>query len=259
MANCRSRILYGLILLRMTACYRSCSHKHTTSALVGHRCVTETEIYIPINGFERGHCILECMRRSPCTILNYNSMKNQCLLGNGTCVSLQPDAEYQVNVFSYRKRDGCLNWVSRADVSHPIATDACKWKPCLLGRLVSSLNMLPGRYRVDRRNRAQVISVLDGSNYREGDIEILNIESDCQVAWMSFTAGDAIPPHAVVGGYLASSGSALYIIMTQVIQDGSLSTMYGYYDPMASLGYIAIKNTVYTDIQMVMLVLLWSI
>ena len=258
MVNHRMRILYGLVLFCISAFCEECDQRHTAPELVGHRCVTETEIYFTIHGIDRYHCTLKCMRRSSCGILNYNFNKNQCFIGNGTCVSLQPNKEYQVNVLSPRKRDGCLKWVSSAELIHPVATNACQMIPCYVGRLVSPPNILPGRYRVTGQGEEIISTVLDGLNYNEDVMEILDVESDCQVAWMSFTSGDAIPPHAIVGGYIESSGSALYIIGGNVTQGGVLYTSYGYYDPVTTLGYTA-KGPVYTFVKMEMLVLLWSI
>ena len=181
--------------------------------MVGHRCVTETEIYFTTTGLERHRCTLECMRWSSCTIVYYNLTKDHCLIGSGTCVSLQVDKEYQVNVFSHRKRDGCLKWVSGAELIHPVGTSSCTLGSCHVGRLVSPPKILPGRYRVNKHG--------DWLKYGDGAVEALNVEPDCQVAWMYFTAGDVMPPHAIAGGYLAISRSALYIMEGNLLEDNT--------------------------------------
>ena len=136
-------ILYGLVLTWMQVVCDKCDQKHRTAAFVGYRCITETERYFIINGLERHHCILECMRRSNCTILNYTILKKTCFIGNDTCVALQPDVEYQTQVFNYIKRDRCVKWISSSDfhVSHPVRTNDCRANrasaPCYVGRIVS--------------------------------------------------------------------------------------------------------------------------
>ena len=101
---------------------------------------------------------------------------------------------------------------------------------------------------------AKCYYVLNGKSGFVEPMEILDVMPGCEVAWISFTAGDSIIHQAIVGGHLSSEdGIPLYVIKGPVGRDYSL----GYYDPISKMGYSqwggvnGIRN--YTDMKILQL------
>ena len=86
-------------------------------------------------------------------------------------------------------------------------------------------NILPGKYVPEEDT---LYSVLNGQTQVNGDIEIMDAHPDCQMVWVRFRQGDAIPDGAMKGDYLADTNTDLYIIKDKYPVDRWL---FGYYDP----------------------------
>ena len=200
-----------------------------------------------------------CITRTECSIINYNIQQKVCILGKAPCIVLEADEAFQLNYIGIVDRTECFRWVpsSSFDNVETVSSPNCHHREpnCYVGRLVSSFNVLPGKYL---RDALKVWTVFEGANVNSVDSdsnkEILDVRAGCQVTWMPFRAGDAVPKGAMKGGFLASNGATLYVIR------GSAETytgIFGYYDPEANIGLIA-HSGVESVTDMELLVVLWS-
>ena len=88
---------------------------------------------------------------------------------------------------------------------------------------MSPTHILPGKFQGIDDN---VYSVLYGNRHDIGIKEVLEVMPGCQVTWVAYTAGSAVPSGAVAGDYLADGvGSTLYVIQG-VVQQGYTVTGY---------------------------------
>ena len=246
--------LAALLHLRIYMCGYICHYKHTGPALVGFRCVTESEVYTNITGIIQPRmCTYHCIRRNDCSVVNYNFEQNTCHLSNDDCVVLEADDSFQVNYLGTRYRSECLQWLPSSafnnisTVSSPICHQT--HTTCYVGRMVSPPNVLPGKYLHERNT---IYTLLGGNSLSSGTSELLNVHTGCQVTWLPFSAGDTLPMGAVEGGFVASSGATLYVIRWPADQ----FTVFGYYDPHTAKGYLPYLAGVNLD-HMELLVLLW--
>ena len=229
-----------------------CQQKHTYQELIGHRCVTDSEVYTNITGVPQHICTYECMIRIDCSIVNYNIEQNTCHLSNDACSVLERDQAFQVNYLGNVQRSECLQWIptsalgSIGVVSNPYCHTISV--VCDIGRIVASPNVLPGTYFGDGN---RVWSMFDGNAFYSETGEILAVQAGCQVTWMPFSAGDTVPEGGVEGGFLASNGAILYVMRAPANQ----FIVFGYYDPVATIGYIP-YTAIKTVTEMELLVLL---
>ena len=148
-----SWMIIRMLLLCGWVIGETCRQKFGHDPLVGFRCVTETETYIRIT--TKPHtCIHQCVSTDNCTIVNYNVVNNTCFLSMDTCRVLQPDPEFYANTFSFAQhKHQCIRWISisEADATLTLVIQKCfEWggiRPCYLGRLLDSSNILPGKYQ----------------------------------------------------------------------------------------------------------------
>ena len=230
--------------------------------MVGYRCISENESYRSITGVHSYICRHICAQSNDCSITNYNTVENLCLISNDTCFFLQKDTDYQMNYISIRKRDSCIEWVSNSNFGQamPVISEDCDLlgseRPCYVGRRVSSNHSLPGKYHRHDIFEEGLWTVFNGQLYTTGDMEILDVHPDCQVTWMSFTAGDPVPFNAVIGGYMDGGDSILYVIRGKADHLGNMFTVFGYYFPETEQGYLEYYG-VHVLTVMDMLILMW--
>ena len=232
--------------------------------MVGYRCITQNELYRSITDVPFYICRHICAKSGDCSITNYNTVDNLCLISNDTCLFLQKDTDYQMNYISIRKRDSCIEWVSNFNFARaiPVISETCNQygseRPCYVGRHVSSSHILPGKYHRRNLYAENLWTVFNGPMGVTEAMEILDVQPDCQVTWMPFTAGDPVPFNAVVGGYMEGGDSMLYVIRAEVEHFGNMFTVFGYYFPEAERGYVEYVG-VHVLTVMDMLILIWYI
>ena len=239
-------------------CGDNCNSKITRPALTGFRCVTK--VYHNFTGIQAHTCTYLCITRKECTIVNYNIQQNVCHLSNGPCIVLEADDAFQVKYLGLVYRSDCFRWRTSSTFadSEMISSPNCHPTEniCYLGRLVSSSNVLPGKYL---HASGKVWTVFDGNEVNSVDgsstKEILDVRPGCQLTWMPFSTGDPIPVGAVEGGLLANNGAILYVMRGPA---ETYTGIFGYYDPKTPLGILPHKGTV-TVTEMELLVVLWSL
>ena len=142
------------------------------------------------------------------------------------------DTDNEVYYISTRKRNSCIKWVSNTNFveGNTVAIAACHLngaqRPCYVGRLKSPTNTLPGKYHLGSYGPEGVWTVFNGQGYTTGTME-LYVHSDSQVTWVPPTARDPVPFGAIVGGYLSSSDSKLYILRGMVQYEENAYTVIG--------------------------------
>ena len=250
-----------LVPICLISSSKECVTRYTHAALVGYRCITANEIYRNITGVQSHICTHLCMTREECFITNYNVPGKFCLIGNDACIALQKDIDYQMRFRMMRQRGSCGKWVPHSDFAQTrhVASNECNvygaQRPCYVGRLKSLTNTLPGKYQRRTNGPDGVWTILNGQKYTAGTIEVLDVQSDCHVTWMSFAAGDPIPHGAVNGGYLASRDSKLYVMRGKVQHGGSMYTVIGYYDTKTGRGYLEYEGShVLTEMDILILI-----
>ena len=95
--------------------------------------------------------------------------------------------------------------------------------------------------------------MLNGDSHKDGDKEIIQVNSGCPVFWAPFTVGSGFPDETVKGGYLADSSTDLYVI--RAVQGDF--TMFGYYNPVTAIGYVehwGVKEVTHMEL---LLFLIW--
>ena len=232
---------FNLLSLVILGC--CCAHVRTCrDAIVkkrpGHRCVTDEDASDRVS-VDRHECSMMCMHRAKCRNLNYNFVDKKCVLNEGSCLKLIPDEHFEAVFFEDAWKKICLRWVpSTGSVTTAmVPMSPCHslsiYYTCYVARLVTSTHILPGKYE-DAGDL--VYSVLHGNRHSSGNKQVLEVTPGCQVAWVPYVAGSAVPHGAVVGGYLADGvGSTLYVI-GGVVRQGY--TLIGYYDAALGNGWV---------------------
>ena len=194
-----------------------------------HRCVVSLENIISNKSAQHHICKTECIERRNCLFVNYNKAEGRCSLCQSSCIRLEADAQSDMAFFG-SKSELCLRWIPNVIDRNGML--ACGDDTCSshVGRALKDSHLLPGDVFTGILH-----TVLNGIKYKVPPMGHLDVMYGCQVIWVPFTAGDALPHQAVVGGYLSSEdGIPLYIVKGAFGNDYSN----GYYDPVAKMGYI---------------------
>ena len=222
-----------IIIHRFCECgFGDCQHK-LMEEKPAHRCDVSNENILSDTSAELRICKTECIHRANCRFLSYNTKEWACLLGQIAC-SLVPDDQSYV-AFIRTKADVCLRWVPSS--KQATGTVVCYDATCsfgYVGRLKANSHLLPGSVIDDT-----LLTVLKGKVFlfeAAEPKEVLYVLDGCEVAWVFFKAGDALPVDAVAGGYLSTGDDIpLYVIREDV--GNGYDYGFGYYDPTAKMGH----------------------
>ena len=103
-------------LTASTATGTSCLQIYTGPPRMGQRCITDTEVYRNLSAVPQERCMWHCLRDTSCMVINYNEAVRYCLLGQGPCVSLEPESGFIT--IPLTMQEPCLTWM-RQDVIPP--------------------------------------------------------------------------------------------------------------------------------------------
>ena len=205
----------------------TCKIRNTRDPILGLQCMTS----VTENVWDTSHpqCIWQCLRVEKCRYVNYKSDTGQCELGLGECESLQLAAGMMVNAFG-PPRHACVHWGSSGGPG---------WVPVratygYAARVVIEDVVIIGIFY---RNNGEFWSSTASERIgplKEADhnIEILSKATDCPLPWMSYTAGEPLPPGAVTGGR-HTDGSETYVV--KVWHNNGY--VVGYYHKNSALAY----------------------
>ena len=189
---------------------------------------------------DRHLCIIDCIRRYNCQLINYDRHKGRCFFSQGPCINLVRDEQYAVIFFGRLTAEQCLRWVPVGGhtVERMVSSPDCEENPafsepeCYVGRLKSAPHIIPGKFIPDQ---GIIYTILDGVQHTTGIQEILDVFPVCQTSWVSYTAGNVLPTKAVIGGHLQNENlSRLYVVRGPI--HGKI--IIGYYDIAARKAYI---------------------
>ena len=230
------------------------STRFTRPALLGYRCLTDSEVYDNITGVLPYTCVHRCVRRNNCSIVNYNIQENICHMNNDSCTLLIADPLFQVNYLSSTYRSECLKWVAASDFEYitPVGVSSDGLPTAYVSRLRWSSHVLPGKYI---RSENKVWAGMNNVEVTGADFEILAVRPGCQVTWMPFRAGETLPVGAVKGGYLSKKIFPLFVIRG-LTSYRFVILVPGYFDPGSDRGYLPLFRAQHVT-DMDILVLLW--
>ena len=215
--------------------------KYTHRAANGYYCASD---YISnYTAIEHQRCVAHCITNPYCWVLAYNSRGKYCLLGTHPCVTAEVDNDFRMMAFRKHEYLCCIQWVWSDGSSYPNRTveqvrpkyQAVARRPIDGEIYIGRSNPGSGNIYVARNDKA--------TNYP--DYYLLVVSEACSVAWVPYTAGNALPRGAVEAGYLNSLGG------TYCMRAGHKRYFYGYYAPSNGLGYYAwygSKTTTQMDI-----------
>ena len=223
----------------------------------GFRCATDAGVYINIASSLQHICVYSCVTRSDCVFVNYDILNGICYLSNAPCYEYVVDEYFEVTDLR-PEPPICIKWVpyGRYNSSNVVTASPCNaaswYATCAVGRAVLSTDKLLGKYHDSAR---RLWYVLNGDVIEKtDDLEILDVQEVCHVAWVPYSSGNALPERAVVGGYISGGGSAdtdLYVIRGRAFD----YTIIGHYNPKTLRGHIAYSGPQeITDMEMLTVV-----
>ena len=229
----------------------ACLQINTKNASVGLRCEDYAVAFYNRSSVPLKDCKLHCIQWRNCVGINYNHVRNYCLLFSSFCALAQPDDEFimlrYIDHVVYR--DECLRWLPFLDALPSggavfLRTVTGKIKQLLArGRIGQAV--IPGKLFT---GRLDLISVYNGdATWITDDIEYLDIHPACFGVWTYYDSrsGLGLPSGAVQGGWLRD-GTPLYV--------AQVSGSFGYYNPVsgqASISSGGVDNSRKMDILVV--------
>ena len=208
-----------------------CQQRHTQPPRVSHRCVTDTEMYANKTVKQR-HCMLLCMRDPSCQVINFNVMRNYCLLGHRSCLFLERDENYVT--IPMKITMPCLKWIPTAgnDIYKVISSQPSAITNVI--RVTKEENEIPGKWGVGWDIVHYAYKGEEKIDWKEA-AEFLTLSPVCTISWVPYdsASGQQLPVGAVIGGHL--NNGTLYIARTGSGQSPSHST--GYYDKSNGFGH----------------------
>ena len=243
-------------------CAEKCIYAPLSKPRGNIRCMTDTEDYVNLTSISRQQCKQTGLIRSY-SLINYNYDHAYCLMTNDRCIWLESAKGFEI-VYYGATGTHCLEWAPNTNYQQSLAHTVPSGSTFrAVGRYVRHFqaDVIPGFYYFYDTGLYVIGS--DGQAWFTMDItiarkEVLQVKPECQVAWMAYTAGDAIPAGAVLGGYWSlGSHSDLYVVR---VPDGAPgSYRFGFYDTFSQLGYVAVAGTNNMWQHMHMMILLWLV
>ena len=184
-------------------------------------------------------------------VINYNMADRYCLLGQETCLSLEPEIDFVT--IPMTMQEPCMTWVrqyaiqpSLNDIDNKV-TYPVKELPhnnIVIARAVLVSAKIPGKYHANKGHFA-----LDGevSEFSAGNYEILTISPRWNMSWIRYdsSSGNPLPVGAVIGGY--RDGHLLYVARKWDTHAGHSSRYAaGYYDNVDREGKVVYGLSVFT-------------
>ena len=258
-----SRIFFVfLVVYPPDICAEKCTHKKINRPRGDIRCVTGTEDDVNLTSISRHQCQQTGLIRSY-SLINYNYEHAYCLMTNDRCIWLEMANGFEM-VYYGATGAHCLEWVPNTkhqqSLAHSVPIGSIFRAVARYVRHVEA-DVIPGFFYF--HDNALYVVGINGQVWYSNDVtiarkEVFQVKPECQVAWMAYTAGDAIPAGAVLGGYRSlGSHSDLYVVR---VPDGAHgSYRFGFYDTSSQMGYVAVTGTNNMWQHMHIMILLWLV
>ena len=167
-------------------------------------------------------CSLTCVQSQRCEATIYDKTFGVCMLMSNPCVSL----ERRINHLYQSFMPECIKWVPTGGDYHGYWFLEGITHQSYVSCKTHEGNIIIGK----KTDHFYVISPIDNSVIIGGDYELLLVEPECTVTWMSHdtTSGQPIPRGALIGGILTATNTPLYV--ARLHSSGVVSG--GYYNPL---------------------------
>ena len=198
----------------------SCSRVDTRPAIDGMICQPFESRIITTVRLE--FCSLACIKSQRCEATIYDKTSGVCMLMNDPCFSLKPKFDHVYRSFMHE----CINWVPK-DGSYPAYWfSETKAERSYVSRKAHEGNIILGK----KTNRFYAISPIDNKVVVGGDYELLFVERQCSVKWVTHdtTSGHPLPKGALIGVILTATNTPLYVARLTV----SNRKIGGYFNPL---------------------------
>ena len=226
---------------------------------MGQRCITEKEVYRNHTDVPQERCMWHCWQNVSCTVINYNKVDSYCLLGQGPCVSLEPESDFVT--IPMTTQEPCMTWI-RQDTMPPSLDDfsdivmyPLQTNPdnkIVIARAILDLAKIPGKFHNNIGQFALNGQVVE---FSAGNYEILRLSPECDISWVNYGPNheNALIGGTVIGGY--QNGRPLYVARKG---DTHLGHTYryaaGYYDAIDKVGVVTYGRSVLPFTEMEILV-----
>ena len=232
-----------------------CSQLQIRKTRANYRCVTDTEHYVKVTSVPRHHCTLTCLIRSECSLINYNHLDHNCFMTGDRCIRMEQDNGFEI-IYYGATGESCLSWASLSQYQQSLAvTQATSGGIIVVGRYVLPTDTIPGKLYV--KDSTLYVVYNGGEWWNNPDpTEVLQVEPECQVVWMNYTAGSVIPEGAVLGGHTSQGNGSDFFVIRALVANGDL--VFGYYDTYSKRGHIA-DSGAHNITNMEIMLLLWFV
>ena len=237
-----------------------CRQIYMSPPRIGERCITETEVYRNYPSVPQERCMWQGLRDPSCTVINYNAVDMYCLLGQGTCVSLEPESGFIA--IPLTMQEPCLTWV-RQDAVPPtldnvtglviyqVQTGNLK-NNVTIARAIWDSSKVPGK-QMHYGGFFSWNGMVE--EFSTGNYEILIASPRCDLSWVNYNpaSGNVLPDGAVIGGH--HNGRQLYVARKGDRHRGQpFAYAAGYYDNIAGEGEVTYGDHVIKFTEMEILV-----
>ena len=220
-----------VILFLLPAPYLMCDILSTTK-VSGHHCQNSDRFESP--SISAPECTLACMTKPKCIATNYNSSDGTCQLLPATCVQASNDPVMTYTIYARLNREQCLEWM---DHQENMPVDA-RWVMTKVGgdegkrvfaRMRYEGEYYPSHFTRQHRHCFSSNGQVLIRSYQGNRCQLLRMKEGCTMAFVSYTAGDALPVGAVAVPNFARPG-ILYIAAVDMSTDGNDGpTVAGFY------------------------------
>ena len=193
-------ILILLTYILFPCCRCTCNSLSMISEAFGQYCEGYDAIIPWSISFHE--CKWLCIQKPTCTATNYNTSESTCTLLSVPCLQASSDILMVHTLFSDVPRDLCLEWV---DYTPGMPTDK-RWALTKVGgddlqRVVAKMtyngDIYPG-YMSPPHSKCfgaiGFVTFISSQGYR---CQLLRVKAGCTISFVSYRAGDTLPPDAV--------------------------------------------------------------
>ena len=238
-------ILATYILLPCCLC--ACNSLLTRLTAVGQYC-EDYGVIIPW-AVSFHECKWLCIQKPTCTATNYNTSENICSLLSTPCPQASSDTLMVYTMFSdnyHIPRDLCLEWV---DYIPGMPTDN-RWaltkvggddKQRVVARMTYNGDIYPAHMFPFQSKCFGTDGVVSFKSSQGYTCQLLRVKDGCTIGFLSFTAGDIIPPN-VVGLRSLFGGMVRYIAIVGPTTDKFIVGHYTDGTPGAVIWYAGVKE-----------------
>ena len=231
-----------------------CLFRYITPPVHGYSC--QLPFYKNISDISLQLCVATCVCDGTCWTLSYNQPGSYCILTHEACVSAEANPNFVMMGLRSNETQPCIEWIPFSSnygeqngyPERAITGISGTNRRGAVSRAITGQKLWTGQittyaYRTYLLDSNQMITTL-----RDG-FDILVVHTQCSTAWVPYSAGELIPPGAVVAG---SENS----VKRYVIEAGLSYVRFGSYTTGDTHGYYSSNGDVFSCTNMRMLVTL---